>query len=198
MGAATQDFKRAAARALADPALQKALLNVKRGFVAKREAARADLPEFDALRDEARAIKDHALAHLDLYLEAYERKVTESGGEVHYARDAAEARAIVLRLCEAARARIVAKGKSMVSEEIVSTPISKPQASRWSKPISANMSRKRVASGQATSSRRSFTSTKRASSVISATSIATCRRSGSSTGPSISWPKRARSCANNS
>ena len=118
MGAATQDFKKAAARALADPALQKALLNVKRGFVAKREAARADLPEFDSLRDEARAIKDHALAHLDLYLEAYERKVTESGGEVHYARDAAEARAIVLRLCEAARARIVAKGKSMVSEEI--------------------------------------------------------------------------------
>jgi L-lactate dehydrogenase complex protein LldF len=118
MGAAKQDFKRAAARALADPALQKALLNVKRGFVAKREAARADLPEFDSLRDEARAIKDHALAHLDLYLEAYERKVTESGGEVHYARDAAEARAIVLRLCEAARARIVAKGKSMVSEEI--------------------------------------------------------------------------------
>ena len=118
MSAPTQDFRKAAAGALADPALQKALLNVKHGFVAKREAARADLPEFDSLRHEARAIKDHTLAHLDLYLEAYERKVAESGGDVHYARDAAEARAIVLNLCEAARARLVTKGKSMVSEEI--------------------------------------------------------------------------------
>src|SRR4029450_8450540 len=118
MGVATQDFRKAAAPAPADPALQKALLNVKRGFVAKREAARADLPEFDSLRHEARAIKDHTLTHLDLYLEAYERKVAESGGEVHYARDAAEARAIVLNLCEAARARLVTKGKSMGSEDI--------------------------------------------------------------------------------
>ena len=101
MSAPTQDFRKAAARALADAELQKSLLNVKHGFVAKREAARADLPEFDSLRHEARAIKDHTLAHLDLYLEAYERKVDESGGEVHYARDAAEARAIVLNLCEA-------------------------------------------------------------------------------------------------
>ena len=54
----------------------------QRGFIGKR-AARSKLPEFDALRDDARAIKDHTLAHLDLYLEAYERKVIESGGQVH-------------------------------------------------------------------------------------------------------------------
>ena len=77
----------AAAEALADSSLQKALLNVKRGFVSKRAAAQAKLPEFDTLREEARAIKDHTLSHLDLYLEAYERKVIESGGEVHYAPD---------------------------------------------------------------------------------------------------------------
>ncbi|MGD9501355.1 MAG: LutB/LldF family L-lactate oxidation iron-sulfur protein [Methyloceanibacter sp.] len=118
MGAAKQDFGREATRALADPALQKALVNVKRGFVAKRTAARAELPEFDLLREEARAIKDHTLAHLDLYLEAYERKVAACGGAVHYASDAGEARAIVLQLCQAAGARLVAKGKSMVSEEI--------------------------------------------------------------------------------
>lgn len=98
MANARQDFQRSAAQALADPRLQKALQNVKRGFVDKRQAARAGLPEFDALREEARAIKDHTLSHLDLYLEAYERKVTESGGQVHYAPTAADARAIVLRL----------------------------------------------------------------------------------------------------
>ena len=100
-------------KALADAELQKALLNVKRGFVSKRAAADAKLPEFDTLREEARAIKDHTLAHLDLYLEAYERKVIESGGEVHYAPAAADARDIVLRLC----------GRP--------APSSSPRASRW-------------------------------------------------------------------
>jgi L-lactate dehydrogenase complex protein LldF len=111
-------FKEGAARALADQELQRALLNVKRGFVAKRAKALARLPEFGRLRDEGRAIKDHTLAHLDLYLEAYERKVAESGGTVHFAPTAADARDIVLRLCQEAGARLVAKGKSMVTEEI--------------------------------------------------------------------------------
>ena len=118
MAASPQDFKDSAARALADAKLQRALLNVKRGFIVKRAAAKSELPEFDQLRDEARAIKDHTLAHLDLYLEAYERKVVESGGEVHFAPTAADARGIVLRLCRDAGARLVTKGKSMVSEEI--------------------------------------------------------------------------------
>jgi L-lactate dehydrogenase complex protein LldF len=112
------NFKAGAARALADAGLQKALRNVKRGFIVKRSAARAKLPEFDTLREEARAIKDHTLAHLDLYLDAYERKVTESGGQVHYAPTAAEARDIILQLCQGAGAKLVTKGKSMVSEEI--------------------------------------------------------------------------------
>ena len=118
MANAKHDFRSAASQALADRSLQKALLNVKRGFVSKSAAAKAKLPEFDSLREEARAIKDHTLSHLDLYLEAYERKVIESGGEVHYAPAAADARAIVLRLCEHAGAKLVTKGKSMVSEEI--------------------------------------------------------------------------------
>ena len=81
-------------------------------------AAAAALPEFEALRDQAKAIKDHTLAHLDLYLEAFEQRVIEQGGKVHWARDAAEARAVVLRLCKAAGARSVTKSKSMVAEEI--------------------------------------------------------------------------------
>lgn len=118
MANAKHNFKEDAAKALADPALQKALQNVKRGFVVKRQAAKAGLPEFDTLREEARAIKDHTLSHLDLYLDAYERKVTECGGQVHYAPNAADARAIILKLCQDAGAKLVTKGKSMVSEEI--------------------------------------------------------------------------------
>jgi L-lactate dehydrogenase complex protein LldF len=118
MAETTLSFKKAAAKALADSELQRALQTIKPGFVAKRAAAKAKLPEFDALRAEARAVKDHALTHLDLYLEAYESKVVESGGQVHFAPTSADARDIVLRLCREHGAKLVAKGKSMVSEEI--------------------------------------------------------------------------------
>jgi L-lactate dehydrogenase complex protein LldF len=114
----SDQFKQNAARALADAQLQRALRNVPQGFVEKRAKAAAALPEFDALRDAGRAIKDHTLAHLDLYLEAYESKVLASGGQVHWAETAADARAIILDICRKAGARTVTKGKSMVSEEI--------------------------------------------------------------------------------
>ena len=97
--------------------LQRALPHA-RNFMSRRADAVARLPEFDALRDSARDIKDHTLAHLDLYLEAYERKVVEAGGHVHYARDADEAIAVILGLCKARGAKVVTKGKSMISEEI--------------------------------------------------------------------------------
>src|SRR3954447_7857846 len=103
---------------LGNPTLQRALGMARTGFPARRAQAIARLPEFEALREEGRAIKDHTLAHLDFYLELYERNVTAAGGTVHWARDAAEARAIVLDICRAAGAKIVTKGKSMVAEEI--------------------------------------------------------------------------------
>ena len=56
------------------------------------------LPEFEALREQAKAIKDHTLAHLDLVPGGYEQQRLEPGGQVHWARDAAEARAVVLAL----------------------------------------------------------------------------------------------------
>jgi len=111
-------FKQNAARALQDPQLQKALNNVKQGFIDKRQAAADKLPEFEALRDSARDIKNHTLEHLDLYLEAYEEKVKASGGHVHFARNADEAREVILNICRDAGAKTVTKGKSMISEEI--------------------------------------------------------------------------------
>jgi L-lactate dehydrogenase complex protein LldF len=113
----TPHFKENVHEALEDGRLQRALHHAQ-NFVPRRAAAVERLPEFDALRDSARDIKNHTLAHLDLYLEAYERKVTEAGGHVHYARDAAEAREIFLGLCKARGAKAVTKGKSMISEEI--------------------------------------------------------------------------------
>jgi L-lactate dehydrogenase complex protein LldF len=111
-------FKDNAHAALQDAPLQKALQHVRTNFIAKRAKAAARLPEFEALRDSARDIKDHVLAHLDLYLEAYEAKVTASGGHVHYALTAKDGVDIVLKICRDRGAKAVTKGKSMISEEI--------------------------------------------------------------------------------
>lgn len=111
-------FKEKSSEALKDANLQKAMGNVERGFIDKRVAAAANLPEFEALRDRAKEIKDHVLDHLDLYLESYEEKVQQSGGRVHWAAGAQDARNIILDICKRANARTVTKGKSMIAEEI--------------------------------------------------------------------------------
>src|SRR5215469_9895776 len=111
-------FKDNARAALADANLQKSLKFVEVNFIARRREAADGLPEFEALRDSARDIKDHTLAHLDLYLEAYEKRVTGQGGHVHYAVTSADARRIILDICRRLGARTVTKGKSMVAEEI--------------------------------------------------------------------------------
>jgi len=114
----SNEFKRNATNALSDSQLQKALRNVESGFIGKRQSAVEALPEFDALRDSARAIKNHTLEHLDLYIEAYEKKVREAGGHVHFAETADDACQIILDICRQHSARTVTKGKSMITEEI--------------------------------------------------------------------------------
>ena len=111
-------FKENAREALGDEQLQRALTKVRSHFVDKRAAAAAALPEWESLRDQAKAIKDHTLAHLDLYLEAYADRVTEAGGHVHFAETGEDARRVILDICRSANARTVTKGKSMISEEI--------------------------------------------------------------------------------
>lgn len=111
-------FKDNAQKAISDGGIPRALKNVRQNFIDKRIKAVNGLPEFEALRESAKEIKNHTLQHLDLYLERYAQKVTESGGHVHFAVDAAEARTIVLDICRKAGARTVTKGKSMITEEI--------------------------------------------------------------------------------
>ena len=112
------EFKKRSVFALHDGALQQAMGMLREGFVAKRTQQAAELPEFEQLREEAKNLKNHILDHLDHYLERYEAAVTAAGGQVHWARDAAEAREIILGICRRVNARTVTKGKSMVSEEI--------------------------------------------------------------------------------
>jgi L-lactate dehydrogenase complex protein LldF len=98
--------------------LQGSLAKLSDGFPAKRAVAVSLLPEYEILRDEARAIKRHVMANLDTYLEQFESKVLESGGQVHWASTPRQACEAILSICRSQGVRVVTKGKSMVSEEI--------------------------------------------------------------------------------
>jgi L-lactate dehydrogenase complex protein LldF len=84
---------------------------------AKRDAAAAAVPDFEALRTRAAAIKDHVLDHLDAYLERFEANSTAAGAVVHWAPDARAACEIVEQLLRERGATRVVKSKSMLTEE---------------------------------------------------------------------------------
>jgi L-lactate dehydrogenase complex protein LldF len=110
-------FKENAVRQLADEDLRQALTKSKGHFTGGRQKSIDNLPEFDALRDKARDIKNHTIENLDFYLEAYEKKVLSTGGHVHWASTAKDAQEIVLNICQSVGATSVNKGKSMIGEE---------------------------------------------------------------------------------
>lgn len=73
---------------------------------------------WQALRQAGHDIRLHTLTHLDYYLTRLEEKVGDAGGVVHWARDAAEAKQIVLDLARAHQVKRAVKVKSMATEEI--------------------------------------------------------------------------------
>jgi L-lactate dehydrogenase complex protein LldF len=114
----TPAFPEAARTALADSQLRRNLRNATRTIRTKRAGVVAELDDWEQLRAAGQAIKDDVLAHLDRHLVDFEAAVTARGGIVHWARDAAEANAIVLRLVREAGADEVVKVKSMATAEI--------------------------------------------------------------------------------
>ena len=83
----------------------------------KRDRAAASVPEWEALRARASAIKEHALTHLDEYLVQFEANALRNGMQVHWARDADEHNQIVHGILAEAGARRLVKSKSMLTEE---------------------------------------------------------------------------------
>jgi len=118
MHSTAHSFPENSRRALENERLQYMLRKSGTGFQDKRRRAAERLPEFEELRDQGKAIKNHVLENLDVYLEMFEAKVTEQGGRVHWCRTAAEARDTITEICRNAGAKIVTKGKSMIAEEI--------------------------------------------------------------------------------
>src|SRR5258708_35466244 len=88
------DFLGASAQALADPTLQQALTRLTSTLLAGNRRSYAALADSSELRDHAKQIKEHTLAHLDRYLEQLEASVARLGGHVHWAATAEDARSI--------------------------------------------------------------------------------------------------------
>jgi L-lactate dehydrogenase complex protein LldF len=76
------------------------------------------LPDYQELRTQAHAVKQHAIDHLDYYLEQFQHSVEARGGHVSYANDATEVADFVLSLAKARGARLIVKSKSMTTEEV--------------------------------------------------------------------------------
>lgn len=118
----TENFVENAQAALRDAPLQQALDLLVSNFVPRRVAAMEALGNAEELRSQARAIKEHTIAHLDEYLERFASNLERLGVKVHWAQDAAEARDIIAHIAQEAGARIIVKGKSMATEEIHLNP----------------------------------------------------------------------------
>jgi L-lactate dehydrogenase complex protein LldF len=84
----------------------------------KRARVVEELPDWEELREAGRAIKADVLARLDGLLLEFEAAVEAAGGTVHWARDAAEANAVVAQVARAHGATEVVKVKSLTTDEI--------------------------------------------------------------------------------
>ena len=111
-------FPVAARAALADQQLRDNLGRATTTIRDKRLRAIAEMPDWAELRHAGAAIKDDVLARLPELLEELESNVTAAGGVVHWARDAAEANAIVAGIARTCGIREVVKVKSMATQEI--------------------------------------------------------------------------------
>ena len=110
-------FKTTARAKLEDRNLQIALDKLQTNFVQGRAQRVAELDNFEAIREAAAAIRERALANLDIYLETFERNAQARGTVVHWAETTADVNRIVCDLARHYGVRKVVKSKSMVSEE---------------------------------------------------------------------------------
>jgi L-lactate dehydrogenase complex protein LldF len=111
-------FAEAARVALADNQLRHNLRDATTTIRDKRARAVGEVADWEELREAGRAIKADVMRRLDEYLLQFEESVLAAGGHVHWARDAAEANAVVLDVARRHNASEVVKVKSLTTDEI--------------------------------------------------------------------------------
>jgi iron-sulfur cluster protein len=109
--------RREAKRALGRPSLQSALKKATDSHFAKFDKLRDEIP-WEEIKKRARAIREACLPKLETLIERFTAEATKAGARVHRAATPEEARATVEAILRDNGAKLVAKSKSMVSEEI--------------------------------------------------------------------------------
>jgi L-lactate dehydrogenase complex protein LldF len=118
MRSPTEPFPVAARHELANAQLRSNLRAATDTIRDKRARVVAEVPDWEELREAGRAIKADVLARLDELLLQFEGNVEAAGGRVHWARDAAEANAVVADLARAHGVDEVVKMKSLTTDEL--------------------------------------------------------------------------------
>jgi L-lactate dehydrogenase complex protein LldF len=111
-------FPMAAKAAMGDTQLRQNVRHATDVIQAKRARVVAEMPDWQELREAGKQIRQHTMKYLDYYLQEFETNCTHAGGVVHWARDADEARRIIVGLVKASGSSEVIKIKSMTTEEI--------------------------------------------------------------------------------
>jgi L-lactate dehydrogenase complex protein LldF len=114
----TPTFPMAAKSAIKDAQLRRNVRHATEVIQAKRARMVDEMPDWQELREAGKQIRQHTMEHLDFYLQEFETNCTRAGGVVHWAKDAEEARRIVIGLIRASGSDEVIKIKSMTTEEI--------------------------------------------------------------------------------
>jgi L-lactate dehydrogenase complex protein LldF len=117
MQVASLQFKARAREKIADRDLKRALDKLQGNFVKGRADRITEFGDYEAYRTAAAAVRERALARLDVYLDTFERNATARGAVVHWAETPADVNRIVVELARQYGVRKAVKSKSMVTEE---------------------------------------------------------------------------------
>ncbi|MFV0436306.1 MAG: L-lactate dehydrogenase (quinone) large subunit LdhH [Desulfopila sp.] len=112
----TPSYKESIEQAINNPKLSKALHLFGDSYLIARENAYRGL-DFDAMRQELAAIKDEVRTRRKELLAQFVKNAEAAGSTVFLAKDVKEANDYVIDLARKKGARLIAKSKSMVSEE---------------------------------------------------------------------------------
>jgi L-lactate dehydrogenase complex protein LldF len=113
-----ESFPTAAHRELANAQLRANLRTATDTIRDKRARVVSEVDDWEALREAGRSIKAELLANLGDYLVQFEEAASAAGAHVHWARDGAEANAVVAEIAKSHGVQDVVKMKSLTTDEI--------------------------------------------------------------------------------
>ena len=111
-------FREVAREKLADARIEEAVDLSTERLYGLRLSGWNDVPDIEALREQGREIRTATIAELDRHIGDFTKAVESLGGHVKFARTAEEANDYIVNVAKRADAKLIAKSKSMASEEI--------------------------------------------------------------------------------